>query len=63
MLTDIYARTVFTATRLDCAPLRDMPPAKPLPQPRSRLGRIKAWLTRRGSQPARRTRCIDPQKI
>lgn len=62
MLTDIYARTMMTATRQQGVPLREMPPAKPLPQPRTALGRITTWLTRPFARQRRRTRCIDPQK-
>ena len=66
MLTDIYARSMLTATRQDCVRLRELPPTKPLPRAyqappaaKGTLARLAGWLRRR----PQRTRCINPQNI
>ncbi|UWQ84145.1 hypothetical protein [Leisingera caerulea] len=66
MLTDIYARSMLTATRQDCVKLREFPAAKTLPRayeapPRGKglLNRLVLWLRRRPTK----TRCIHPRNI
>ncbi|MDE4132565.1 hypothetical protein PXK00_05560 [Phaeobacter sp. QD34_3] len=64
MLTDIYARAMITATRQNTICLREMPAAaRPLPVPKTGLGRLKARLKRLSRRPAGQIRCIDPQNI
>ncbi len=63
MLIDIYARSMITAARQDGLCLRDLPAAKPLPQPTGRLGRLAALLTRHNPLKRPRVRCIDPLKL
>lgn len=59
MLTDIYARSMMTATRQDCIRLRELPSTKPLPRPKGLLARLTDWLRRRPVK----THCIKPQNI
>lgn len=73
MLTDIYARSMLTATRQDCVKLRDLPPStgnrRKLPQTystppvaKSVLSRFAAWIKRQATgRPT--TRCLDLQKL
>ncbi|MGR3760561.1 hypothetical protein ACUXV3_10585 [Roseobacteraceae bacterium NS-SX3] len=57
MLTDIYARSLLTAARQDCVPLRPLPPVRP--RPARPLARLRHWLfTPRGKRI-----CLDPKKI
>ena len=63
MLTDIYARTMITATRQNCVTLRDLPPPKPLHRPKGRIARVKNWLARFKGLTSRRYRCVDPLKL
>lgn len=77
MLTDIYARSMLTATRHDCVRVRDLPPAT------GRLRDIPPTVQHQDSSPGvfaklaflikkraaafgatrRPVRCIDPQNL
>lgn len=63
MLTDIYARTMITATRQTCVKLRDLPAPKPLPLAAGRIARIRHWLAHRSVLTPRRSRCVHPLKL
>lgn len=73
MLTDIYARSMLTATRQDCVKLRDLPAStgnrRKLPQAYSAppatkgaLAKLAAWIKRQAAG-RQTTRCLDLQKL